>query len=158
MNPLDLHSARNIEYRVQEHVIPALESILDSGLELATPRNALNYIGDVDHREHFAAAYNEICSRNLRRQTKLLLMPDNVVVKKERLRKLTGELCVSVNHNLPHLIGRHLAAHPSRDLETVRTALWKTAYSVRKEKPLSVSLANEFAAPLASDHAEAFFH
>jgi hypothetical protein len=158
VNPLHFHFAGDIEYRVQEHVIPALEPVLDPRLELATARNPLNDVGDVHHREHVATACYEVGGRNLSRQSELLLVPDNVVVEKDILREFTRKQRLGMNDYFPHLVRRYVTAHPARDLEAVRSALWKAPDCVRKEESLPESFANEFAAPLASDYTKGFFH
>ena len=52
-----------------------------------------------------------------------------------------------MQNELPHLVRADIAAHPLRNLETVRTAFRQVTECVRKEPALVITVLHEFVTP-----------
>ena len=131
------------EHGVQEHVVPALEAVLDPRLVLAAPADALHDVGDVHHRPEDLAVEDDVGGRDLARQAEVLLVPDEVVVEEELGRELGEQRRVRVEHELAQAVGRRLPEHPLGELVAVGPRLREVQDAVREDVAPAVAAGDQ---------------
>src|SRR5688572_14999662 len=137
--PADAAFGGEGQQRVQEHVVPAFEAVLDSRLVLAAAADALDEVRDVRHRPHLLPGDDDVRVRQVPGQAEVLPVPDEIVVEEEIGREISQQRLVGEQHDLPHRGGLANAAHPLRELVPVRAWTRQREDAAREEAPLAVS-------------------
>src|ERR1043166_1187727 len=124
-----------VQNAVEQQVMPTFKSIFYSCLGFSSSRNSLNEIGNMNHRKKTMIIQEQVCGRDLTGFTELLLMPHQIVIEIEFLRKFSDDRFIRIDHDFPHLIEIAVAMHPFGQLEAVRTA-FRQIIDLMREKIL----------------------
>ena len=133
MDGCDVIFDSKVENAIEQYLRLTFEPIFNSGLKFPFSRYSLDQIRDMHHRIEAVARPHEIRGCNLTGFTELLLMPYDIVIKKQRLGKLVNYRAIRIDYDFPQLIELHCPLHPVGELETIRSAFSQKVDFVRKK-------------------------